>query len=405
MDDGVIELAPPAPPAQALARIAAATGRALLVDLAAGAVVAATPAAALSLAIEPGHASASFDAAMPALAELRRRARAADASNGTEAVLDLWAPRGIARLKARLTYYPAEGRPSIVLIEEVTDQSSREPPRATTAAAETPLAAFEAAPPQALSAPLSDTAPLIAHEIRTPLSAIAAAAEIMSDAHFGPLGDERYAAYARHIQDAARFALAVVDRMMRDALEPALEAADPTEIDVEALATAVIGELRPLAEKRGLALALAVLAKPDHTAAKSKRQKRPAAHPLPRLIADATSLRQILINLLGNAMKNTRAGGRIALEIAEDGDGGLSFTIADSGCGMSQADIARALEGAAKAPDRAEARARPGGGLGFGLPLVRALAAAIGATFSLESAEGSGTRARITFSSNRLKAP
>jgi two-component system cell cycle sensor histidine kinase PleC len=222
----------------------------------------------------------------------------------------------------------------------------------------------------------------LAHELRTPLGAIAAAAEIMMDERFGPVGDKRYAAYVAGIHESALHAIRIVERALAE--KPLMQSAavEPGEVDVNAILENVALQVRPLAESAGLELALDM------------------AEDLPHVTADPTSLRQIVINLLTNALKFTQAGGRVSVSSAVARDGTLVISVEDSGSGMSRDEIAEIMQhGDAPSPKR-----RAGGGLGLGLPLVRALAEANGASLLLESEPGRGTRAKIVFTGTRIRS-
>ena len=92
----------------------------------------------------------------------------------------------------------------------------------------------------------------------------------------------------------------------------------------------------------------------------------------------------MLLNLLANAIKFARAGDRVTVAVAYDGDGPLTICVADTGPGMTDAPKADST------------------GLGLGLPLTRALAAANGAALAIESAPGRGTRVTISFAKDRV---
>ena len=222
----------------------------------------------------------------------------------------------------------------------------------------------------------------LAHELRTPLSAIAAMSEIMRDERLGPLSGERYRSYAAGIHDSAGHAMSVLASF----LEPGTSmraGGVPTEfeeLDVGAAVASAAEALRPLAERAGVEL---VLERPER---------------LPHLIADRRSLRQILDNLVANALKATPPGGRIALRVCYVAGGPVAVEVADTGDGMTAAQLARARAGAtAPAPLR-----RRSGGTGYGLPLVHALAAAGGGTIAVDSELRGGTRVTISFPHDRV---
>jgi signal transduction histidine kinase len=209
----------------------------------------------------------------------------------------------------------------------------------------------------------------LAHEVRTPLSAAIAYAEVLKDEHFGPLPNRRYREYARTIYDSACHALSVVDGMLasdaggRGLPELAFRDLDPAGVIDNCLAVA-----RPLAERAGLDLAA---------------QFGPG---IPRIIADEVSLKQMLLNLITNAIKFARPGDRVTLGTVYGTDGSLRIEVTDTGPGME-----------APLPE-----GRPDAGLGIGLPLTRALAEANGATLIVDSGPGRGTRVAIAFGKDRV---
>ena len=221
----------------------------------------------------------------------------------------------------------------------------------------------------------------LAHELKTPLSAIVAAAEIMRDARFGPLGDARYESYAAGIHDSASHALGVINAMLgvsgimtgRDGLVFA-------ELDLNALVERMSASLRALLEAAGLAL--------DYRLEQG----------LPHVVADPVTVRQMLLNLVTNAMRATPAGGTIAVSTAYDLAGPVHVTVTDTGSGMSESGIATALDTSSEGGFAAT----PSGGLGLGYPLILSLARMNGASISMTSAAGEGTSVRITFAPDRV---
>jgi signal transduction histidine kinase len=317
----------------------------------------------------------SIDGAMPALQRLRQHA---DGHVGSwEEALTFWTARGVAHLPCRIV---ARNATSVAVHVDTTAAAA--PTGATTCLdpehargrADGLQAAEPAAPPVqfALSARL-------AHELRTPLSAVIAYAEILKDEHFGPLANARYRGYARDIYEGARHALGVVDSMLSgettQSLVPPLAFAD---IEPAVVVESCLAVVRPLADRAGLELA----------ADCSQR--------LPRVVADELSLKQMLLNLLANAIKFARRGDRVTVAITYDGDGPLRISVTDTGPGMG----CRAENGGSGTTCAVRDGSR--GGLGLGLPLTRALAAANGAAIDIASEPGRGTRVTIAFGHDRL---
>jgi signal transduction histidine kinase len=369
------------------------------------------------LALTRDGANATLDAAMPAVARLRALLSKPDqlrASAATGQKLVFWRPAGVVRLSC--TVAPVDGSPlSLLLVTAETSgdgageaqAQSAKPP--TDDAATLKEIARRIRAGRKVAAPvvedISDTssevlpdvpdedtrkpAPTqssgrddphrlakLAHELRTPVAAIAAAAEVMRDERLGALENTRYQGYAADIAASARHALSVIDRVLGGNSQPdAPGAVPPGEIDVNGLVKGLGSSLRALAKEAGVRLRVRLEAREGAIA------------------ADETSMRQIVLNLVTNAIKFTGAGGRVELATRRPRDGSVVVVVRDSGPGMSKQEIARALEATAAVA----AGRRPKGGLGLGLPLVRALAEANGARLSIESTPGKGTVARVTF--------
>jgi signal transduction histidine kinase len=312
-----------------------------------------------------------LDAAMPALMRLRELLHAGDVSRTAE-TLTFWTARGLLVIRCALEADTAAGARVRVKALEVPTAPRGAQGAAIDCAHSQPRGGTETFP-VALDA-------WLAHELRTPLSAIIAYAEILKDEHFGPLASARYKGYARDIYESARHGLGVVDSLLRGdptrSLVPPLAVA---ELEPARVVESCLTVVRPLAERAGLVL-LAEFA-PD----------------LPRVVADELSLKQMLLNLLANAIKFARVGDRVTIAVVRAG-AGLDICVADTGPGM-------AANGALAAwanPSSAARLPGDGAGLGLGLPLTRALAAANGAALSIESAPGQGTRATIAFGQDRI---
>ncbi|MGH1419031.1 MAG: ATP-binding protein [Hyphomicrobiaceae bacterium] len=223
----------------------------------------------------------------------------------------------------------------------------------------------------------------LAHEMKTSLSAISAASEIMRDELIGPIENARYKSYASDIHDNAQHLLGVIARMLPKETEDQQESKGPTEyteLDFNDLTQRVVSGLRPLAKERGLTLAFT------------------AKQRLPHVVADATSVRQIIINLVTNAMKFTPAGGKITVATSYRLNGPVKLSVRDTGPGMPHAAVQQALKG--KGPDAL--RRRQGGGYGLGFPLIHQLAEQNGAKLDIKSKLGRGTTVDVCFGKDRV---
>lgn len=227
----------------------------------------------------------------------------------------------------------------------------------------------------------------VGHELRTPLNAILGFSEVMANEHFGPMGNEKYLEYARDIHTGGEHLLSLVDDLLEMARsESGRRTLSFEAVDLAELVHAMSDLLRAEAADRGLTLFAEISAD------------------VPPVVADARSLRQVLINLLGNAIKFTKPGGTITLGVRVTDDGGVALTVADTGIGMDTAQLAAALEPFGQVEeaqaDLAEANAGQHGlgrGLGLGLPLAKALTEANKAAFEIESTPGQGTSVRAIF--------
>ncbi len=223
----------------------------------------------------------------------------------------------------------------------------------------------------------SDVARL-AHELKTPLTAIVAAAEIMRDERLGSMGNARYLGYAADVHDSAHHALAVIAKML--GREP--DAIDDDNriglIDLNALVVRTVSTLQPLADERRLTLAF------------------DAEDATPIVTANATALRQILINLITNALKFTPPGGDVRVVTGYRETGAAFLVVRDTGIGIDHETAERALSGA-NANGEPPLEQRPGGGYGIGLPLVVRLVRDLGGEIEIDSAVGRGTVVLVSF--------
>jgi signal transduction histidine kinase len=340
---------------------------AFIIDAAAGALVAANAAGRRAWGLEaPGsiRTAAPVDRAMPALQQLAPLSR-----SGSPAMLTFWVAGGLLRLLCRVEAVGPGGSRYLV----------RALPHGCRAGARLPAANGPTSDAAHMSVQMSALARL-AHEVRTPLSAAIAYAEVLKEEHFGPLPSRRYREYARTIYDSARHALSVVDGMLGTGPDGtglpdlAFRDLDPAGVIDNCLAVA-----RPLAERAGLNLVAHF--GPD----------------TPRVIADEVSLKQMLLNLITNAIKFARPGDRVTLGAVYGADGCLRIEVADTGPGM--AAQAHSSRGSVAVQDHG---GRPDAGLGIGLPLTRALAEANGAALIVDSAPGRGTRVTIAFGKDRV---
>lgn len=220
----------------------------------------------------------------------------------------------------------------------------------------------------------------MSHELRTPLNAIIGFSDTMILEVFGPMSD-RYKSYATDIRSSGEHLLAlindVLDLSRLDAGHADLreEEFDPGELIAESLRM-VVGQ----AAKAQVALTTHI------------------ATGLPHVKADKRRIKQILINLISNALKFTPAGGEVKV-IAQLVPDGLAMAVADSGIGIAPQDISKVMERFGMVDS---SMSRQHTGTGLGLPLSKQLAEAHGGSLVLESAVNVGTTVTVTLPPDRL---
>ena len=222
----------------------------------------------------------------------------------------------------------------------------------------------------------------MSHELRTPLNAVLGFSEVMMSEIMGPLGDRRYHEYAKDIHDAGSHLLDIIDDILdMSKIEAGHFALDAQWIDVADL----IGETLRLIGARAREGGLTVV-----------REIEPN---LPPLYADLRSVKQILLNLLGNAVKFTPSGGKVTVAARLLPSRGLALSVSDTGLGIAAQDIPQALKPFGQIE---RALSRRHGGVGLGLPLSKHLAELHDGTLEIASEPGKGTNVSVYFPPARV---
>ncbi len=221
----------------------------------------------------------------------------------------------------------------------------------------------------------------MSHELRTPLNAIIGFSDIMKSEIFGPIGQGKYKQYVSDINRSGSHLLQLINDILDVAkIEVGAQPLNESVIDL-AGTLKQCGQLME-AQARGAGVSLTV----------------EASARLPALRADATRFRQVVLNLLSNAIKFTPAGGKVWLGASVESAGRLLVQVRDTGVGMNQEDVPRALQPFVQL-DHAP-RGDPGTGLG--LALVKTLVEAHGGTLAIQSEPGKGTTVSIHLPPERL---
>ncbi len=221
------------------------------------------------------------------------------------------------------------------------------------------------------------------HELRTPLNAVIGFSDVMLADIREPLA-ARHRNYIGDIRDSGARLLGIINDIL-----------DISRYDA--------GSAELAEEDFHLAAGLEDV---FHVMERQSREKQVTLHcelppGLPLLRADKRRIRQIMLNLMSNALKFTPAGGTVRVTAALAGEG-LELTVRDNGIGIARADMAKALEPFGQV-DSSLARKYEGAGLG--LPLTRQMAELHGGSLTLESVPGQGTAATVTLPAWRLVPP
>ncbi|MFM8678897.1 MAG: ATP-binding protein [Alphaproteobacteria bacterium] len=222
----------------------------------------------------------------------------------------------------------------------------------------------------------------MSHELRTPLNAILGFSEIIRDQQFGRSAIERYADYAADIHRSGAHLLQLISDLLDTSK---IEAGGYTLIEETVDPVAVVEDaaamLRDRARNAGIRLRL-------H-----------ADKDVPMVRADARALRQVVINLLANALKFTAKGGRAEVQCGLDEQGWLAIAVGDTGAGIPEDMLPRLFQPFSQAHSHL-VRSKEGAGLG--LAISRGLVELHGGTIGIESIEGEGTVVTLRLPPERL---
>jgi len=211
----------------------------------------------------------------------------------------------------------------------------------------------------------------MSHELRTPLNAVIGFSDILNRELFGALGEQRYRDYVRMIHESGEHLLHVVNDILdMSKIEAGKFKLAKEPFDVASLIWSCAEVMRHAAEAKRLTLLTEV----------------PPA--LPKLVADRRACKQMLLNVLANAIKFTDAGGWVRISAREDG-GVIALAVADNGIGIAEQDLPRLGNPFVQADKRSH------DGAGLGLSVVKGLARLHGGRFEITSKLGQGTTAIV----------
>ncbi len=224
----------------------------------------------------------------------------------------------------------------------------------------------------------------MSHELRTPLNAVIGFSEIMKDELFGPL-DPQYKDYAASVHASGKHLL----KLINDILDLSKIEAGRFELHEEPTdVVELLEECKNLMQQR---IANAGL--------ETRLEIDPAT---PTVLIDERRIKQVILNLLSNAIKFTPEGGEVALVARRRPGQGVAISVRDSGIGMAEEEIPRALENFGQIDGELSRRHD---GTGLGLPIARSLTQLHGGDLKIESALGVGTEIFVLLPESRIVGP
>jgi cell cycle sensor histidine kinase DivJ len=214
----------------------------------------------------------------------------------------------------------------------------------------------------------------MSHELRTPLNAVIGFSEILNRELFGALGEARYRDYARLIHESGEHLLNVVNDMLdMSKIEAGKFKIVKEPFEVASLVKSCCDLMRHTAEQRSLSLIVDV------------------APGIPELPADKRACKQMLLNVISNAIKFTDPGGWVRVSARVEGES-VELVVADNGIGIAEADLPKLGNPFVQANNSYD---RSYDGAGLGLSVVKGLARLHGGQLELASTLGQGTTATI----------
>ena len=217
----------------------------------------------------------------------------------------------------------------------------------------------------------------MSHELRTPLNAVIGFSEVLRDELFGPLGDPQYYDFVNDIHDSGEHLLELIDDILDlSKMEVGQRELDAKPMDISRTIIAAVRMVNQRAERAEVAVRVET------------------AEDIPPFNGEERGIKQILLNLLTNAIKFTPENGEISVSTQMSADGGLVITISDNGIGMLRSEIPLAF---APFVQLDSAHSRQYEGTGLGLPLVKSLVEMHGGSVRIDSEIDQGTSVVMRF--------
>ena len=222
----------------------------------------------------------------------------------------------------------------------------------------------------------------MSHELRTPLNAILGFSDIMRTEMLGPLGNSAYLGYLNDIHASGGHLLKIINEI----LDLSRIEAGKRELREELTSLVdIVAEARSLLDLKA-------------------RQKNITIHEfyeenLAQVVADEQAIRQVVLNLVSNALKFTPAGGEVTIKVGRTQSGGQYISVVDNGPGIPEEEIPIVLSAFGQGSVSIKNAEQ---GTGLGIPIVQALIDLHGGNFTLRSQVGIGTEAIATLPAKRV---
>ncbi len=224
----------------------------------------------------------------------------------------------------------------------------------------------------------------VSHEIRIPLTAILGFSDIMIEERFGTINNERYRDYLRDIKKSGQHVLDLVNDLLdlskieAGKLELSFDA-----VDLNAIVSEAVAMLQAQANENRIIVRTSL------------------SRAVPKVVADERSVKQVVLNLVNNAIKFSMFNSQVIVSTVYESNGEVALRVRDTGPGMSDEEIEEALKPYHQVKRTQNENYK---GTGLGLPLTKALVEANRAYFDLESEPGNGTVVHVQFPVQRVLA-
>ncbi len=211
---------------------------------------------------------------------------------------------------------------------------------------------------------------MVSHELRTPLNSVHGFIDLLLQGHMGELNEEQHT-YLGYAEEGVQQLMSIVeDILFMTRSDSGQFEMKPQEVNFHVLARQVVNSMKPLALKAGVVI------------------NRDIPAPSPLLYADPQRLKQVLTNLLANAIKFTPPGGTVTMRARQQGERLVKIAVEDSGCGIPLEDRSHIFERFYQSNNRQQSKV---GGYGLGLTIARLIVEQHGGEISFETEVDQGS--------------